>query len=94
MIAEHVDLTLRPGAGDELAEAFTEIRDLLLSAQGCLDASLSRSVDHDDTYLLRAVWDRLEDHTDVFATSDAGARVRELIQPLCADVPRVVHYEV
>ncbi|MBY6685614.1 antibiotic biosynthesis monooxygenase [Rhodococcus sp. BP-149] len=93
MIAEHVTLTVRPGAGDDLRAAFESIRSILLAAEGCSEATLSRSVDRDDTFLLRAVWNRLEDHTDVFAASSAGAQVRELIQPLCAAVPEVVHYE-
>jgi hypothetical protein len=35
----------------------------------------------------------VEDHTELIAASAAGTRVRELIQPLCAAVPRVTHYE-
>ncbi|MDI9948903.1 MULTISPECIES: antibiotic biosynthesis monooxygenase [Rhodococcus] len=93
MISEHLEIQLRPGAGGDLEAAFDEIRSLLLAAPGCSEATLSRSVDRDETYLLRALWNRVEDHTELFAASAAGTRVRELIQPLCAAVPRVTHYE-
>ncbi|MEU2002603.1 antibiotic biosynthesis monooxygenase family protein [Rhodococcus sp. NPDC019627] len=93
MISEHVEIQLEPGAGRDLEAAFDEIRALLLAAPGCTEATLSRSVDRAETYLLRALWNRLEDHTEVFAVSPAGTRVRKLIQPLCSAAPRVTHYE-
>jgi quinol monooxygenase YgiN len=93
VISEHVEIHVEPGAGGALEAAFDEIRALLLAAPGCSEATLSRSVDRTEIYLLRALWNRLEDHTEVFATSAAGTRVRELIQPLCLAAPRVTHYE-
>lgn len=92
MISEHAEIHVHPGAGGELESVFLEIRGLLLAASGCSGATLARSIDRDNTYLLCAQWNTLEDHTDVFTASSAGRRVRELLHPLCAAAPRVTHY--
>lgn len=85
-------MRVREGRAEELASGFDEIRALLLAAPGCSDAALVPSVDRENTYLLTAHWKRLEDHTEVFAGSESGARVREILEPLCAEMPRVTHY--
>lgn len=94
MIAEHVEIEVKPGRGRDLESSFSAVRTLLLNAHGCTDARLLNSVDTPGTFLLVAHWDRLEDHTEMFAASDSGAQVRELLQPLCAGPPRVVHYQL
>ncbi|MBY4108246.1 antibiotic biosynthesis monooxygenase [Rhodococcus fascians] len=94
MIAEHVEIEVRPGREAELESSFETVRTLLLGAPGCTEARLHASVDRPGTYLLVAHWNRLDDHTVVFAASDAGARVREVLEPLCAGPPRVIHYQL
>jgi len=92
MIAEHVEIEVLPGREADLESSFSTVRTLLLSVPGCTEARLHASVDRPGTYLMVAHWNRLEDHTVAFANSDAGARVRDVLQPLCAGPPRVVHY--
>jgi quinol monooxygenase YgiN len=92
VIAEHVEIRVREGCAGDLESGFDEIRALLLAAPGCSDAALAASVDRQDTYLLTARWARLEDHTETFAGSESGARVRRILEPLCAEMPRVTHY--
>mgnify|MGYP001005812428 CR=1 FL=1 len=92
MIAEHVEIRVREGMAAELENRFDDIRTLLLAAPGCSAAALAPSVDRENTFLLTAQWDRLEDHVETFVNSESGPRVRQILEPLCAEVPRVTHY--
>lgn len=92
MIVEHAEFQVSPGGGAAFEEAYEQIRTLLLSADGCRSVALLPSVDVADTYLLRVEWDRLADHTEVFAASPEAKRLREALAPHCAAPPRVVHY--
>jgi heme-degrading monooxygenase HmoA len=93
MILEQAEFRVRPGAATELEAAFERSRHLLLDAHGCTQASLLRSVDEPDTYLLQVQWERLEDHVAVFSTTAAAAELRASFEPHCDGPPRVVHYD-
>ncbi|MCR3721984.1 MULTISPECIES: antibiotic biosynthesis monooxygenase family protein [Prauserella salsuginis group] len=92
VIVEHAEFRVLPGRGAELEAAFARISDLLLGAQGCHGAELLHSVDHEDTYLLRVWWENLEDHTEVFARTEAGMSLAAVLGPYCDGPPHVVHY--
>jgi heme-degrading monooxygenase HmoA len=92
MIVEHAEFRLRAGAGPAFEAAFAGARHLLLGAHGCRGAQLRPSVDHDDTYLLQVDWERLEDHTEVFPSTEAAAQLVAALVPHCLEPPRVVHY--
>jgi heme-degrading monooxygenase HmoA len=93
MILEHAEFRAKPGAAAELEAAFEGFCHLLLEAPGCAEASLLRSVDEPDTYLLRVRWDRLEDHVEVFSSTAAAAELRAAFEPHCDGPPRVVHFD-
>ena len=56
MILEHVLLPVRPGRSAEFEEAFAEARPLIEASVGFLGLSLTRGVEHPDTYLLLVEW--------------------------------------
>ncbi|MFI5719575.1 antibiotic biosynthesis monooxygenase family protein [Nocardia sp. NPDC051750] len=92
MIIEHAEFRVKSGASDAFEAAFEQVRALLLEADGCLRADLLRSVDVIDTFLLRVEWERLEDHTEVFASTAASRRLAAAIAPHCDGPPRVMHF--
>ncbi|MGY1812235.1 antibiotic biosynthesis monooxygenase family protein [Blastococcus sp. SYSU D00820] len=93
MIVEIAEFRVRTGAGPQFEQAFADVRQRLLDAQGCRDAQLWPSVDLADTYLLQVRWDRLEDHIEVFAGTETAAELVATLGPHCDEPPRVVHYE-
>jgi heme-degrading monooxygenase HmoA len=92
VIIEHAEFQVTPGACAPFEEAYEQVRTLLLSADGCRSVALLPGVDVADTYLLRVEWDRLADHTEVFAASPEAEKLRNALAPHCAAPPRVVHY--
>lgn len=92
MIVEHAEFQVTRGAGVPFEEAYEQVRTLLLSADGCRSVAMLPSVDVADTYLLRVEWERLADHTEVFAASLEAERLRKALAPHCAAPPRVLHY--
>lgn len=93
MIIEHAEFRLRPGTAAQFVQAFADVRHLITSAAGCKGVRLLPSVDHADTYLLQVLWERLEDHTELFPRTDAAAQVGASLAPHCDEPPRVVHYD-
>ena len=92
MIVEHAEFQLLPGAGAEFVRAVAGVEGELLTAPGCKAMELLQSIDRSDTYLLRVCWERLEDHTEVFASSPRAKLFAEAVAPHCAAPPKVIHY--
>jgi len=93
VIYEHA--YLRVAADDQVAfeQAAPKAREILLSAQGCREVLVSKSVDDSGLYLLRVGWDSIEDHLERFPVSDQGAALGELIGGFFAEEPVVAHFE-
>jgi heme-degrading monooxygenase HmoA len=93
VIYEHA--YLRVAADDQPAfeQAAPQAREILLSAHGCREVVINKSVDETDLYLLRVGWDRVEDHLERFATSDRAAALGDLIGRLFSETPVVNHFE-
>jgi quinol monooxygenase YgiN len=81
MITEIARIGVVPGSEAAFEAAVREAVPIFLAAPGCRGVELQRSVEAPQFYLLFAKWDRVEDHTDVFRSSTAFERWRELVGP-------------
>ncbi|MBA3745315.1 putative quinol monooxygenase [Sporichthya sp.] len=93
MVYEHAHLVIDPARADEFEAAVPLALKALRDAPGCQEANISRSVDQPGTYLLRAGWDHLEDHLEVFPTTPQAATVGEAIAGFFTEAPLVIHFE-
>ena len=93
MINEHAHLTVAATEVSAFEAALPLAREQLLTAPGCREVSIHRSVDQPGTYLLRVGWDRLEDHLEVFPTTPQARHLAAAIGGYFAGEPLVVHFE-
>lgn len=92
MIYEHAHLTINPNESDAFETAFASARHHLESAPGCRSVDLLRSIDQPSTYLLKVGWDRIEDHLEVFPTTDNARFFGQSVATYFQDEPLVVHF--
>ena len=92
VILEHALLPVRPGAEGEFEAAFARAKTIIAAAPGFVRLSLSRCLEHPNTYLLLVEWDRLEDHTDGFRRSPSYQEWRRLLHHFYEPFPAVDHY--
>lgn len=92
MILEHVLLPVRADRSAEFEEAFAEARLLVEASAGFRGLSLTRGVEHPETYLLLVEWDSLDDHETGFRGSPAYARWSELLHGFYDLFPTVTHF--
>lgn len=91
MVYEHAYFAIDPDRIAEFEVAVRTGRDILLTAPGCREATVSRSVDHPGTYLLRVGWDSLEDHLETFPTTPQARMLTETVGPFIVGQPTVIH---
>ena len=92
MILEHVVLPVRAGRSAEFEEAFAEARPLIEASAGFLGLSLTRGVEHPDTYLLLVEWTSVGAHETGFRGSPAYAKWSELLHGFYDPFPTVTHF--
>ena len=92
MVIEIADFTVRPGTEDEFAAAYREASALISAASGFRSARMTRGIESPSRLVLVVEWDRVEDHTEGFRTSEDYTRWRELIGPYFAGNPTVEHF--
>lgn len=92
MIYEYAHLRIAAAGRVAFESATPEARKILLSAVGCRDVQISKSVDEPGLYLLKVGWDSIEDHLDRFPGSEQGAALDRLIGGLFAADPDVTHF--
>ena len=92
MILEHVLLPVRAERSAEFEEAFAEARLLVEASAGFRGLSLTRGVEHPETYLLLVEWDSLDAHETGFRGSPAYARWSELLHGFYDPFPTVTHF--
>ena len=92
MILEHVILPVRAGRSAEFEEAFAEARALIEASAGFLGLSLTRGVEHPDTYLLLVEWSSVGAHETGFRGSPAYAKWSELLHGFYDQFPTVTHF--
>ena len=92
MILEHVLLPVRPGRSAEFEEAFATARPLIEASVGFRGLSLTRGVEHPDTYLLLVEWDSVDAHETGFRGSPAYGKWSELLHGFYDPFPTVTHF--
>lgn len=92
VIYEHAYLRINAENQSAFEQAAPDARQILLSAQGCREVLISKSVDEPGLYLLRVGWDSIDDHLERFPVSEQGAALSKLIGGLFADQPVVKHF--
>ena len=92
MILEHVILPVRADRSAEFEEAFAEARLLVEASAGFRGLSLTRGIEHPETYLLLIEWDSLDAHETGFRGSPAYARWSELLHGFYDPFPKVTHF--
>ncbi|MHC5795637.1 antibiotic biosynthesis monooxygenase family protein [Lacisediminihabitans sp. FW035] len=92
MIVEHVILPVRAGREAEFEAAFANARQLIEASDGCRGLSLSRGVEHPETYLLLVEWDSVDAHEIGFRGSPAYGKWSALLHGFYDPFPTVTHF--
>ncbi|MGH3855780.1 MAG: antibiotic biosynthesis monooxygenase family protein [Pseudonocardiaceae bacterium] len=93
MIFEHALLSVKPGEEMAFEAAFTRAKPIIAVMPGFQRLSLSRCIEHPNTYLLLVEWRCLEDHTEGFRSSPRYQEWRQLLHHFYDPFPSVAHYE-
>jgi len=93
MIYEHAHLRIAEEDRAAFENAASQARKILLSAAGCRDVQIKRSVDEPGLYLLRVGWDSIEHHLEHFPHSEQAEALGKLIGHLFAAEPVVTHFD-
>jgi heme-degrading monooxygenase HmoA len=93
MILELAILDVRAGESSAFEAAFAEATTIISSVPGFQHLELRRCLEDRDRYVLLVGWDRLEDHTEGFRSSDDYDRWRRLLHHFYEPFPTVEHYE-
>jgi heme-degrading monooxygenase HmoA len=83
-------------AGEEadFEATFAEAKAIIAVMPGFRRLTLSRCLEHPNTYLLLVEWDRLVDHTEGFRGSPQYQEWRRLLHSFYEPFPAVEHYEL
>ncbi len=93
MIVEHALLHVIPHRTDEFEIAFADAKSIISSMPGFVNLTLSRGIEQPNTYLLLVEWERLEDHTEGFRTSDRYQEWKTLLHHFYEPFPVVSHFD-
>lgn len=94
MILEIADFRIHPGQQAEFEAAIQKaMATVILRAKGCKGASVHRSIETPERYVLQVQWETLEDHTKGFRESPLFTEWRSIIGPFFASAPQVEHFE-
>jgi len=93
VIFEHALLPVKPGEEADFESAFAEAKAIIAAMPGFLRLTLSRCLEHPNTYLLLVEWDRLVDHTEGFRGSPQYQEWRRLLHSFYEPFPVVEHFE-
>lgn len=93
MILEFAQIDIKPGLEDEFENAVRQSRAVFDRATGFRTLQLRRCVDKPGRYHLLVEWDRLENHTVDFLTSENFAAWRSLVGHCFISIPSVEHSE-
>jgi heme-degrading monooxygenase HmoA len=85
---------VKPGEEADFESAFAEAKAIIAVMPGFRRLTLSRCLEHPNTYLLLVEWDRLVDHTEGFRGSPQYQEWRRLLHSYYEPFPAVEHYEL
>lgn len=92
-VLEVARLTICDGNQTAFEADFADAQRYVREAKGHLDSELTRSAGADADYVFLVEWERLEDHTEVFASTPEFVAFQSAIGPHLAGEPSVEHYE-
>lgn len=92
MIFEYAMLTVAANDIDAFAKALPEAESVLRESPGCESVAFQHSTDRPEVFLLKVGWQRLEDHTERFASSELATRLGDLIGRFFVEPPFVAHF--
>ena len=86
-VIEHAVLPVKPGREAEFETAFAEAKSIIAGMPGFRGLTLSRGVEHPETYLLLVRWDTVDDHEVGFRGSPEYQQWRALLHEFYEPFP-------
>ncbi|MCF8715955.1 antibiotic biosynthesis monooxygenase [Joostella atrarenae] len=93
MITEAAYLTIKENLKDHFEKDFIIASKYISSINGYINHSLLRCIEKENTYLLIVEWEKLEDHTIGFRTSEAYKEWKKILHNYYDPFPIVEHFE-
>jgi heme-degrading monooxygenase HmoA len=94
MILEAATLNVIPGREAEFESAFAKASPIISSISGYVSHQLQRCIEKQNRYILLVNWERLEDHTVGFRSSEGYQEWRKLLHHFYDPFPTVEHYKL
>lgn len=94
MVTEHVLLPIIPGREEEFEVAFAAAKSIIVARPGFEGLTLSRGIEHPNTYLMLVQWTTLEDHDPGFRGSPEYQDWRAALHHFYDPFPVFKHFEV
>ena len=94
MILEVACLFVKEGLEQQFESDFELAGQYISSISGYIEHSLQRCLEQPNKYILLVKWEKLEDHTIGFRTSEVYLKWRDLLHHHYEPFPVVEHYEL
>ncbi len=95
MIIEMADIRIQPGQQAAFESAIEHgVRTVISHARGYQSYTLHHGIESPERYVLRIVWDTLENHTVDFRQGPAFGEWRAIVGAFFAGPPQVEHFKV
>ncbi|TRX36331.1 antibiotic biosynthesis monooxygenase [Flavobacterium restrictum] len=94
MVLEMAILQVIKGEEVYFEKDFAMASQIIQSISGYISHSLSKCIEAENKYLLLVDWEKLEDHTIGFRTSEAYLEWKKLLHHYYNPFPVVEHYEM
>ena len=92
MITEHALLEVVPGLEEEFVAAMEKATSIIAASPGFVSLRVERGVERPGCFLLLVEWERLEDHTEGFRSSEAYQAWRAALHHFYDPFPVVEHF--
>lgn len=94
MVLEVAILNIRSGQEKAFEAAFSRAQSIISGMPGYVSHQLQGCLEETGRYLLLVTWERLEDHTVGFRTSEHYQQWRQLLHHFYDPFPDVEHYQL
>jgi heme-degrading monooxygenase HmoA len=94
MVLEIATLDVKSGEEKNFERAFAEARLIISQAPGYISHQLQHCIETPNRYTLLVHWQRLEDHTEGFRTSEQYQKWKGLLHHFYDPFPTVEHYRL
>ncbi len=93
MILEVAILYVKAGEEEQFEEDFKVAGQYISAVEGYVGHTLKKCIEQNNKYILLVDWEKLEDHTIGFRTSEQYQEWRKLLHHYYDPFPVVEHYE-